>query len=418
MQYIALLDCNNFFVSCERLFRPDLKQRPVVVLSSNDGCVIARSKEIKDIGIPMGVPYFQIKDTLREINAVTFSTHFALYRDISKRVFEVVREHFDTVEQYSIDECFIRFESKDPEGEIIKLKQVVEQRVGIPVSIGVSSSKTRAKYVNSVAKKTNGIAVWGEARFQEEVSLISLYEIWGVGKGRTDQFKKHGIKTVADLTALSPAIVAKLFGVEGSRLFMELNGTEAYLVTQAKPSQKTIMNTRSFANTTNELPVLRDALLYHLHQGVKDLQTMDLQAKVLRILLGTSRHGDYMLQGSSLSCSFSPTQDLFTLEKVAIKLLSECFKPDVPYKKAGVILADLVAVGAQTESLFGVSEKEAGTKVLTKTLHEINRKLGSDSLQLGRVSSDLSSWSVRKDLLSPAYTTNWSQLKTVLAREV
>lgn len=416
MHYIGLLDCNNFFVSCERLFRPDLKFCPVVVLSSNDGCVIARSKEIKDIGIPMGVPYFQIKDTLKEIKAVTFSTHFALYRDISKRVFEVVREHFDTVEQYSIDECFFRFESDNPTELVRQLKIAVEQQVGIPVSIGVSSSKTRAKYVNGVAKKTNGIAVWDEAAWQEVAPEILLYEIWGVGKGRNDQFKKHGIKTVADFVALSPAIVSKLFGVEGSRLLMELQGISAYPVTRVKPIQKTVMNTRSFANTTNELPALRDAVLYHLHQGVKDLETMGLQAQALRVLLGTSRHGDYLLHGSSLEHSFSPTKDLFALEKVALQLLGACYKSGVPYKKAGIILSGLVPLGTKTESLFGVDAKEWGTQVLSQTLHEINQKYGMDTLQLGRVNKNVGAWGVRKDLLSPAYTTNWKELKTVLAK--
>src|SRR3989338_2114936 len=162
MKYIALLDCNNFFVSCERLFRPDLLGKPVVVLSSNDGCVVARSKEIKDKGIPMGVPYFQIKDTLTEIGATIFSSHFALYRDVSRRVFEVVRTYQSEIEQYSIDECFFTSESEDPYRWVEEMKRRVEQEVGIPVSIGVASSKTRAKYVNTVAKKTTGIAIWGE----------------------------------------------------------------------------------------------------------------------------------------------------------------------------------------------------------------------------------------------------------------
>ncbi len=416
MSYIGLLDCNNFFVSCERLFRPDLKYRPVVVLSSNDGCVIARSKEIKDIGIAMGVPYFQIKDTLREINAVTFSTHFALYRDISKRVFEVVREHFDTVEQYSIDECFFTFDSDNPKETLLELKSKVEQAVGIPVSLGAASSKTRAKYVNGIAKKTTGVAVWGEEEWIAQTPDISMYEIWGVGKGRMDQFKKHGLKTIADFCTLESRVVSKLFGVEGSRLHAELNGISVDSVKRASVAQKSIMNTRSFANTTTDTEVLRDALLYHLHQGVKDLESMGLLVQNLRVLILPSRHGDYMLQGSSKDYSFAATKDLFALEQVVIRLLSECYRPGVPYKKAGIILSNLVPSGGQTESLFPEDNKTQNTKVVSEALFAINKKHGADTLQLGRLTSSSPAWEVKKELSSPAYTTNWSQLKTVLAK--
>ena len=416
MQYIGLLDCNNFFVSCERLFRPDLKMRPVVVLSSNDGCVIARSKEIKDIGIPMGVPYFQIKDTLREINAVSFSTHFALYRDISRRVFDVVREHFDTVEQYSIDECFFSFESDSPEELLAGLKATVEQVVGIPVSVGASSSKTRAKYVNGIAKKTTGIAVWGENEWLAKSSDISLYEIWGVGKGRMDVFKKHGLKTVADFCALEERMVSKLFGVEGSRLYHELHGRCADGVKRSVVAQKSIMNTRSFANTTTDIQVLRDALLYHLHQGVKDLENMNLLAQNIRVLILPSRHGDYVLQGSSLDYSCSATKDLFVLEEIVMKLLSECYRPGVPYKKAGVIISNLVSPASQTESLFAADAKAQNTKAASEAMFAINKKHGADLLQLGRLSTKAASFGSKKELLSPAYTTNWTQLRTVLAK--
>lgn len=416
MQYIALLDCNNFFVSCERLFRPDLKHKPVVVLSSNDGCVIARSKEIKDMGISMGVPYFQIKDILQEAKAITFSTHFALYRDISKRVFEVVRETFDVVEQYSIDECFFSFESDTPLEVIRALKEQVEQRVGIPVSIGVSSSKTRAKYVNAIAKKTNGLAILSDREWENASATISLFEIWGVGRGRNDEFKKHGLATVADFCQLEPRVVEKLFGIEGSRLLSELKGISVSGVKRKVSAQQSIMNTRSFAKTTSSLEVLEDALLYHLHQGVKDLDAMNLSARKMRVLIQPSRHGDYVLQGSSKEVTFTATKDLFVLEKVALELLKACFKAEVPYKRAGVILSDLVSTEAQTMDLFGLGQESVKTESLTETLFSINTKHGKGALQLGRLNTKTNVWGVRKDLVSPAYTTNWSELKTVLAK--
>jgi DNA polymerase V len=415
MKYIGLLDCNNFFVSCERLFRPDLIGRPVVVLSSNDGCVVARSKEIKDNGIPMGVPYFQIKDIMKEIGAVSFSSHFALYRDISRRVFEVVRQTFDNIEQYSIDECFFAFESDDPEKLVRELKRQVELLVGIPVSVGVSTSKTCAKYVNSVAKRTGGIAVWDESKWGSEIAKIKLSDIWGVGSERAKAFSQKGIIFVSDLLATDTAVVAKLFGIEGVRLKSELLGVEVLGVKRQSIAQKSVMSTRSFAATSSDFAVLEDAVKYHLHQGVKDLENMDLLATGLRVMIAPSRHSDYALQGASEYVVLTQaTRDLFVLQQAAQRLLKACFKPDVPYKKAGIVLTGLVSPLGTTGTLFG--EENAAlerTSQLSKTIFDINKKHGKSLLQLGRAENKISSWSSKSESVSPSYTTEWSQIKVV-----
>jgi DNA polymerase V len=417
MKYIGLLDCNNFFVSCERLFRPDLLGKPVVVLSSNDGCVVARSKEIKDKGIPMGVPYFQIKDIMQEMGAVSFSSHFALYRDISRRVFDVVRKTFDDIEQYSIDECFFAFESDCPDQLIRELKRQVELLVGIPVSIGVSSSKTRAKYVNSVAKKTGGIAVWNDEVWNKHTQNIKLADIWGVGRERAKAFSAKGIVTVANLLITDRALVAKLFGVEGVRLQAELNGRQIMAVKGKYAAQKSVMSTRSFANTTTEFAVLEDAVRYHLYQGVKDLENMDLLATHLRVMIAPSRHGDYALQGASKDIALcTATRDLFVLQKAAKELLEACYKYDVPYKKAGILLTGLISPLGTTASLFGESSIAFEvTSELSKTIFDINKKHGKSLLQLGRAENKIASWSSKSESVSPSYTTSWSELKMVKA---
>ncbi len=417
MKYIGLIDCNNFFVSCERLFRPDLNGKPVVVLSSNDGCIVARSKEIKDIGIPMGVPYFQVKDTMSDIGAVTFSSHFTLYRDISRRVFEVVRQSFDNIEQYSIDECFFAFESTNPKSDIEELKRQVEKLVGIPVSVGVSTSKTRAKYVNSIAKKTGGIAVWDEDDWNKNAPVIKLTDIWGVGRERTKAFAEKGIVMVADLLKAEPSTVGKFFGIEGVRLQTELLGRSVLEVKNQRIAQKSIMSTRSFAETTTMYSVVEDAVMYHLHQGVKDLESMDLLTNSLKIMILPSRYGDYAFHGSVKEVALTEaTRDLFVLQKVAKELVKSCFKADVPYKKAGIVLSNLVSPLSTTGSLFATEVKgSAITSVLSKALFDLNNKHGKELIKLGRVDGKNTTWKSKKEALSPAYTTCWDDIKVVHA---
>lgn len=367
----------------------------------------------------MGIPYFQIKDTLREMKATVFSSHFALYRDISRRVFEVVKAEFSEVEPYSIDECFFAFESDDPWLVISNLKRRVELAVGIPVSIGVSFSKTQAKYVNQVAKRTNGLAVWNEKMWTEQESKIDLSEIWGVGPGRARRFKEKGIRFVSDLSSLSATIVSSLFGIEGVRLQSELRGQAVSLVKKMPTAQKSVTSTRSFANTTTEYSVLEKAILYHLYQTTVDLKEMNLLTCSLRVMIAPSRHGDYTWQGTSQEAILlSPTRNLFTLKKVALALLKDCYKPDIPYKKAGVLLSNLVTDEGFTLSLFSLDEENKQlekTNVLSQAILDINKKHGKELIQLGKVSTKRADWLGRKDALSPSYTTNWFELRSVRA---
>ena len=418
MTMVGVLDCNNFFVSCERLFRPDLISKPVVVLSSNDGCVVARSQEIKDNGIPMGVPYFQIKDILKELDATVFSSHLALYRDISKRVFDTVSEEINDVEIYSIDECFFSVESSEAEEVSFRLKQKVETRIGIPVTVGVASSKTQAKYVNSKAKKTSGVLVWKNDDWQNELSEINLRDVWGVGANRSRQFSKEGITTVKTLCDLPASTVGNIFGVEGVRLQSELLGKSVLAIKASKPMQKSIMSTRSFSATSSDLTVIGDAILYHIHQAVDDLERMSLLAGGLRVMIYPSRYGDYALQGTSLEAKFtSPTDNLFTITEIAKDLLNKAYKSEVPYKKAGITLFNLTERDSVSLPLFidELAEKQAKTDILSKTIFNLNERYGKSMVQLGRVSDSKKVWQGKKNLLSPAYTTQWSRLKTVRA---
>ncbi len=415
-EWVGLLDCNNFFVSCERLFRPDLKTRPVLVLSSNDGCVVARSQEIKDKGIAMGVPYFQIKDILKDIDATMFSSHFALYRDVSRRVFEVMRKEVDTVEQYSVDEAFFTLKgSIDEVSEKVRaIKDRVEMEVGIPVSVGVALSKTQSKYASSVAKKAGGICVLSQTDWHDRTPAILLSSIWGVGQRSAEAYRKHGLLTVADLIKLERRQVTGLFGVVGERLWQELQGIPSGTLSRRLEHQKSILNSRSFRETTNDISVLKDAVASHVREAAEDLRSMDLKASFIQVYLGTSRHGDFFLQGGSDRTTFSePTDDSFLLLKAAMSLVDGIYSSGVPYKKAGILLTDFTPNTEEQLSMFSDST-EAKTASLMPVIDALNRNMGRDSIVLG---SRLQSrkWQSSRESKSPAYTTDWSELKTVIA---
>lgn len=416
-EWIGLIDCNNFFASCERLFRPDLRRKPVVVLSSNDGCVVARSQEIKDKGIPMGVPYFKVKDILKDIEATTFSSHFALYRDISRRVFTVVNRECDAMEQYSIDEAFfiLKGSKVEVESQLLVIKDIIEREVGMPVSVGVGKSKTLAKYANQIAKKTNGGFVLTMDEWQARAASVPLGDLWGVGYRLTEEYKKHGLTTVADLLLVERRQIQALFGVVGVRIWLELKGIPTTSGGSKEHIQGSILHSRSFKHTTTDILVLKDAVAYHLREASGDLRDQGLKARCLKVSLQTSRHDDWFLQGGSKEVIFNaPTSDIFVLLKAATKLVDELYRDGVPYKKAGILLYDLVPEQVDQRSLFE-DVQEAKTASLTPLIDILNTRLSGRAAVLVGSYLKGAEWESSSAKRSPAYTTSWSDLVTVKA---
>ncbi|MCA9354000.1 MAG: Y-family DNA polymerase, partial [Candidatus Kaiserbacteria bacterium] len=412
--WIGLLDCNNFFASCERLFRPDLVGKPVLVLSSNDGCVVARSQEVKDIGVPMGVPYFQIKDIVKKHSITTFSSHFALYRDISRRVMTVLREQLDTVEQYSVDEAFFTV-TEHPEEVAKRLKQEVERVVGIPVSVGIARTKTLAKYANVLAKKGVGIRVLDTPELLTTASQIPLVAIWGVGGKMELRYKQHGLATVADLLAADTARISRLFGISGLRLQRELSGEPSYFVAPRLEPQQSIMSSRSFKNTVSDSSTLMDAVAYHVRHVAADLRKMEQGATQLAVSIRPSRHGDFMLRGGTVLTTFdTPTSDSFELMRAAARLTEKLYEAGVPYKKAGVTVSGLRSLEVQQESLFEPASTPKATAAVSELIDTLNDHTGREVVLLGsRLKSQ--KWQSRHDVRSPAYTTRWSDVASVSA---
>jgi DNA polymerase V len=417
MQYIGVIDCNNFFVSCERLFRPDLIGKPVMVLSSNDGCVVARSQEIKDMGIQVGVPYFQIKDIIKKSGTTVFSSHFTLYRDLSMRVFTVVREVCPDMEQYSIDEVFFTVTAPSlaaAQVAMANLKKLVEQRVGIPVSIGLSATKTQAKYANKLAKKAGGVVVLGSADWKPLAARVPLSEIWGVGGRLSRRYQEAGIPTVAALLSCPKLRLQSLFGVSGVRLQAELNGQAVYLVGAASAAQKSLMSSRSFPSISTDIRVLKDAVAYHIRSGAADLRRLGLRAGLLQVTIVPSRYSDYAATPGSLKVKFiEPTAATAILLQGAMGLVEQLFVTGVPYKKAGIILSQLTSITLSQASLFESSEVSGLTR-LDAVIDALNHKFGRETLQLGRHNYP-AVWVARSNTMSPQYTTNWQELAVVKA---
>ncbi len=417
MQYIGVIDCNNFFVSCERLFRPDLVGRPVVVLSSNDGCVVARSQEVKDMGVVMGVPLFQIKDTVKDKGIVTFSSHFTLYRDLSARVFAVVKTLLPVMEIYSIDEAFFSIEAATKEAleqELMRIKMEVERQVGIPVSLGVASTKTQAKYANRLAKKAGGVMVLTPADWQSLVGTMSLRDIWGVGGRLGRRYSEAGMTMVADLLACSKSRIQPLFGISGLRLQAELRGESVYLLGAQSGPQKSIMSSRSFATNVTDRATLHDAVAHHVRSVVADLRRLGLKTTQLSVHLGTSRHGDYVLRGGTRTADLSmPTDDMVVLLKEATRLLATLYEAEVPYKKAGVYIGPFVPKELGQQSLFAPMVPTP-TEALHEVVDVLNNRFGIDMVAFGK-QTKVTQWQSKSEQKSPAYTTRWSELAVARA---
>lgn len=415
MQFIGLLDCNNFFVSCERLFRPDLVGKPVAVLSSNDGCIVARSQEVKDMGIPMGLPLFQAKQLVDMSSVTLFSSNFPLYRDISSRVMQCLAEEVGACEVYSIDEAFFTVSRNVTDAELQQVRQVIMQKTGIPVSIGVASTKTLAKIGSKVAKKQGGTKLLSDALWQELANSFSLEDIWNLGRATVRTLREHSITTPATFLALDPAWVRTQFGVMGSRLQDELKGVAVYQVAiNSTVLRQSLASTRSFGKTTNDEGALKSAIGYHVTHVAEKLRKQNLAASWLSIELRAGRHSDFAYRRGSMVVELAaPANSTKELLAAALTGFAELYERRVPYKKAGVVAGGLVPISFLQPDLFApaaVGSKAAGVDAVADSL---NRRFGSGTIRPGIILDNRPKTNAA--LRSPSYTTVWKDIPTVRA---
>jgi len=417
MRYIGLLDCNNFFVSCERLFRPDLRTVPTVVLSPNDGCVVARSQEVKDMGVPMGIPYFTARTALEQADAAVFSSNFPLYRDISQRVMRVLSEEADHVEQYSVDEAFFALNGTEQvvSAQIAHIREIIEGRVGIPVSVGAARTKTIAKYASEVGKKGAGTALVHGAMWRDVTRSLPVHEIWGIGRQTSAKMKKNGIEVVADLLACEPTRVDALFGIGGLRMRDELNEHSIYRIGDARSVQKSIMSTRSFKKETTERSVIEDAVAYHVAHAAEELREMGQCAQYISVIVRTNRHGDWFMPGGSGEAFLPyPTNNTRVVWGEVLRLLDAFCEPGVPYKKAGVVFGMFTDADLVQMDLFGADVEVDRSSSVMRTIDALNRRFGSETITIGRRNTG-ERWKASKTHASPCYTTNWNEIPNVNA---
>ena len=437
----GLVDCNNFYVSCERVFNPSLKDRPVVVLSNNDGCIIARSNEAKALGIPMGAPLHSYKALIKQNKVLVYSSNYTLYGDMSSRVMNSLNYFVPDMEIYSIDEAFLslkKFNNKTLLDEMFTIRQSIYQWTGIPVSIGVGPTKTLAKLANRMAKKysSNGIYILTISnQLTNILNDIQLEDIWGISKGWANRLKSIGINNPFQLQQSDPRKVRKLISVVGERIVYELRGNSC-LALEEIVNKKSITVSRSFGNMINDKYNLKQALANHVARAAEKLRHQDSLCGEICVFINTNRFRKKDLQyNNSATLTFNDlTNNTTVIIQQAFKLLESLYRPNYNYKKIGVILLDLKQREKKIinqnyiiqDNLFTYNKNEkisvSQSDTHMKILDDINAKMGKMTIFYGsqgivkqqrREKIEEDKWRMRSGYKSPFYTTNWNDILKV-----
>ena len=421
MPVFALVDCNNFYASCEKLFRPDLKDTPVVVLSNNDGCVVARSREAKLLGIKMGVPVFQIKAEMQRHGILAFSSNYALYADLSSRVMRTLEEMAPRVEVYSIDEAFLDLTGIESVISLVEFGQQVRERIGhwigITVCVGIAPTKTLAKLANHAAKKypaTQGVVdLTNPDRQRRLLALVPVDDVWGVGRRLSKRLNALGITTALDLANASPRAIRDQFSVVLERTVRELNGESCIELEEIPPTKKQIVCSRSFGVKVTQFELLREAVCEYATRATEKLRKEQQQAKVLTVFIRTSPFKDNEPQYSNSASGelLIPSCDTRDFIELANHLLKRIWKDGFRYAKAGVMLSDFYDPGMFQPGLFDDVSTRSNSQQLMSVLDTINQSGAGKVFFAGQGTKK--DWSMKREHLSPAYTTRWDQLPRV-----
>ena len=416
----ALIDCNNFFVSCERVFRPDLEGKPVVVLSSNDGCVVARSNESKQLGVPMGAPVFKHRKLLKDNNVQQFSANFELYGDMSKRITSLLTTITPRIEIYSVDESFLDLSllditDYDAWGKAIRAS--IMQNIGIPVSIGIAPTKTLAKLASEIAKQQTergGImdfsSIPAEAR-EAHMSLLRVEEVWGVGWRLSPRLRAEGVGTVLALAKMEPRRAAQLMGVHGRQMVAELNGQSCYPLEAIGAAAKSIMRSRTFGEDTTEQYVLEAAIATLGAQAAFRLRRNDLLASRIGLFTMTNRHKPGYRQWSLEIKLPQPTNDSGIIISLLVAELAKLFSKGQSYHRLGVYLQDFSPEGSLQTDILGTVSPDTHDRSTARmeAIDTINHRLGKGKIYYA--AEDLAkTWQPKHQIRSPRYVSNWQEL--------
>jgi DNA polymerase V len=419
VQQLALVDCNNFYISCERVFRPDLTKVPMVVLSNNDGCVVSRSNEAKALGIRMGQPWFECKSLAEQHGILAMSSNYALYADLSNRVMSILSEFSPRHEVYSIDECFVDMTGISKLREVsYAMRERVMQWTGIPVCVGIGPTKTLAKLANHVAKKhprSRGVFNYNMLSTEQKTQLlqrIGVEEVWGIGYKLTQKLARHGVHTANDLRSAHVPTLRAEFGVVMEKIQRELQEVPCVSLQEIQPERQQIISSRSFGSMVTELAVLKDALSTFVANACTKLRAQNSHASVIRVFLQTNRfRKDLPQYMPSLAVPLPyPTNDSLEVNRWADYLCERMFKDGYQYKKAGIMLSEISPVTRRQGDLL---EPETTSNArLMQALDTLNQRYGRGTVKVSTQGA-FKGWQMLQERRSPNYTTAWDEIPAV-----
>ncbi len=417
MTIYALVDCNNFYVSCERVFNPKLEGRPVIILSSNDGCAIARSNEAKECGVKMAQPLYQFTDIVKKHDIQVLSGNFHLYTDMSNRVMQVLADMAPAAQQYSIDECFLDItgmpDDHDEYGQAVRAK--VKQWTGIPVGVGIAETKTLSKVANRIAKvskKADGVLNLVGSQWQgKALEMTEVGDVWGIGKQFAKKLHRNGVKTALDLTKQPDGWIRKEMGVGGLKTVRELRGEDCIGFESVPQPKQTTMVSRSFGQTITELDELINAVTVFATTAAADIRKAKLVSSAVSVFMETNRFSNEPQYAPSQSVELSPaTNNTKHIVRAAIQGVREAYQEGFKFKKAGVMLLDLVDAAHAPQSLFDTHDPKDDK--LIEAFDQIIRQQGPGTINFG-TAGQTSTWHSASEFRSPRYTTEWPDIPTV-----
>ncbi len=421
----ALVDCNSFFASCEQIFRPDLRDKPIVVLSNNDGCIVARNAQAKALNIPDLIAYFKVKHLLKKHQVQVFSSNYELYGDISQRIMQILREFAEEIEVYSIDEAFLilaDYNTENPAtdnrsyqqiGEYIK--KTIWKRVRMPVAVGIAKTRTMAKLASYIAKNSprcNGVCVVRNHHPWHKVfAKIPVNKIWGVGRKYSKRLANDGIYSVWQLLNCDPKMIQRRYSVNLERTVEELNGTACYKMELKPPKKKQIISTRSFGERVTSLEALQQAISQYAARACKKLRDQDDLTCMISIFMQTSRFQEnYYAPTLKLKLAY-PTNDTRIITTAAKHAVSQMFQMDRRYVRAGIALTEITSRSPEQLDFLGKTQSSRSRKLM-QTLDKINNLSGSGSaFFLSQGINPL--WKMKRTMKSPSYTTRWQDLPRI-----
>jgi DNA polymerase V len=417
---VAIVDCNNFYASCERVFDPSLKGKPIVVLSNNDGVVVARSDEAKKIGITGFQPYFKVKELIEKYDVKVFSSNYTLYGDMSHRVMRTLEQFSPDVEIYSIDEAFIYFDgftNYDLNEYAREIRKTVEKWTGIPVTIGIASTKTLAKVANRFAKKNkdvyNGVLnIFDSPDIDEYLKKTEINDVWGVGRQYTKLLTRYGIETAFDLKNANEKWIRKKMTVVGARTQNELKGIPNIQMEYEVPPKKAIVSSRSFGKLVTDKQQLKEAVSTYVTRAAEKLRKQNSIVNLITVFIRTNPFKEENQYANSIHVQLpAPTDATAEMIKYALKGLDKIFLDGYRYQKAGVMLSGIVTGGGNQTTIFDTENRDK-LKKISYIIDSVNKKMNTEAIYYAS-SGIKKNWSMKRNLKSPHYTTDWKQIPGV-----